>query len=450
MEVVEEKIDALNAVLRVKLTSADYAETVDNQLNDYRKKANIPGFRPGKIPITVVKKKYGKAILAEELNKMVSKSLYEFIEEKKLNILGNPLPKHDEEVKGDFENPTDFEFVYEIGISPEVKIDLSKGKFDYLKIKIGKEMLDKEVDQMARRYGSLVSGEKATDKDMIMADFVEMDGDKPKDGGISNSASVSLEFLEDKAAIKKLVGAKAGDEFRVDPVDYSKGEADLTAMLGITKEELPNITNDFKLTVTDIKVMNPAAIDQALFDKVFGEGKVSSEEEMRSTIEADLVKMFGNDSDRIFNDKVVGELIEKTKIDLPEEFLKRWILASSEKEELTADKIDEDFDNYRKGLKWQLIQNVLIKDNNLKVEPAEAVAYVKSLLVNQYSQYGMPAPEDNVLEDQAKNVLENREEANKIYDTLYGMKILQHFKQTVKMKEKEVSYEDFVKEAYQK
>ena len=171
---------------------------------------------------------------------------------------------------------------------------------------------------------------------------------------------------------------------------------------------------------------------------------------MRSTIEADLVKMFGNDSDRIFNDKVVGELIEKTKIDLPEEFLKRWILASSEKEELTADKIDEDFDNYRKGLKWQLIQNVLIKDNNLKVEPAEAVAYVKSLLVNQYSQYGMPAPEDNVLEDQAKNVLENREEANKIYDTLYGMKILQHFKQTVKMKEKEVSYEDFVKEAYQK
>ncbi|MCH2233498.1 MAG: trigger factor [Crocinitomicaceae bacterium] len=450
MEVVEEKIDSLNAVLRVKVTADDYAETVDKQLNDYRKQANIPGFRPGKTPIGLIKKKYGKAVLAEELNKVVSKSLYDFIEENKLNILGNPLPKENEEVKGDFDNPADFEFVYEIGISPEFKVDLSKGKFDYLKIKIDGEMLDKEVDQMARRYGSLVSAEKASEKDMIMGEFTEMEGDNPKEGGVSHTATISLEFLEDKKAVKKLVGAKVGDEFRVDPVDYSKGEADLAAMLGVTKEDLPNISNDFNLKVTEIKEMKPAAIDQALFDKVFGEGKVSSEEEMRSTIEGDLVKMFANDSDRVFNDKVVEELLEKTKIDLPEEFLKRWILASSDKEDLTAEKIEEDFENYRKGLKWQLIQNNIIKDNDIKVEPAEAVDYVKNLLVNQYAQYGMPAPEDNVLEDQAKNVLGNRDEANKIYDSLYASKILQYFKETVKIKEKEVSYEDFVKEAYGK
>lgn len=450
MEVVEEKIDDLNAILRVKVEEKDYAEKVDQQLKDYRKKASIPGFRPGKVPATLIKKKYGKAILAEELNQLVNRSLYEFIEANNLNILGNPLPKEDEDVKGDFENPSDFEFAYEIGLSPEIALDLSKAKYDYLKIKVDDDMVNKEVDQLARRYGSLVSGDAATDKDMVMAELVELDGKEPKEGGVKNNASISLEFLENEKAVKKLVGAKPGDSFDVNPEDYSKGEADLAAMLGVTKEELPNLSKKFRLTVTDVKVMKPAALDQALFDKVFGEGKVATEDDMRNVIREDLVRMFQNDADRVFNDKLTEDLVENTKIELPEEFLKRWILASSRNEELTAEKVEEDFDNYRKGLKWQLIQNKLVKENDIKVDPSEAVNYVKGLLVNQYAQYGMPAPEETVLDDQAKNVLANRDEANRIYDNLYANKIIQHLKGVVKLKEKEVAYEKFIEEAYQK
>jgi trigger factor len=193
--------------------------------------------------------------------------------------------------------------------------------------------------------------------------------------------------------------------------------------------------------------MEPHAIDQELFDKLFGEGNIKSEDELKERVKSDLQNMFSSDADRVFNQKIVDELVEKTKVELPEEFLKRWILASS-KEDVTAEQIEADFDNYKKSLKWQLIQNKIIKENDLKVEPQEAMDYTKSLLANQYAQYGMPAPEDAQLNDQARNVLTNQEEANRIYDNLYMNKIMAYFKETVKLNEKALPYEKFVEEAY--
>jgi trigger factor len=442
MNVVEEKIDALNAVLRVQISPEDYAEKVESTLKDYRKQANMPGFRPGKTPMSLIKKKYGKAVLAEELNKAVSQSLHDFITNNNLDVLGNPLPKEDEEVKGDFDNPTDFEFAYEIGISPEFELKLSKkNKFDYLTVEINNEMLDKEVDNLARRYGKLVPEETVGDRDMILGEFSEVKGE------IKNNSTVSMEFVEDKATQKKLIGSKAGDVITVDPHKLSKGPADLAAMLGVSEEEATAIKSKFDFKITEIKRMEPAAIDQELFDKLFGEGTVKSEAELRERIKADLTNMFGNDADKIFNQKIVDEMVEKTKFDLPEDFLKRWILASS-KEDVTADQIENDFENYKKSLKWQLIQNKIIKENDLKVEPQEALEYTKSLLINQFAQYGMPAPEDDQLNDQAKNVLSNQEEANRIYDNLYMNKIMAYFKETVKLNEKALPYEKFIEQAY--
>ncbi|NOQ75792.1 MAG: trigger factor [Crocinitomix sp.] len=442
MNVVEEKIDDLNAILRVTITPEDYSEKVNKVMSDYRKQATIPGFRPGKIPVSVIKKKYGKAILAEELNKMVNESINEFITTNKLNVLGNPLPKADEEVKGDFINPAEFEFAYEIGIAPEFEVKLSKSnKFDYLKVEVSDEMLNKEVENLAKRYGTLIAADVSSENDMVLGEFTQVGGE------IKNTSTISLEFIEDEEAKKMLVGQKAGTTLKVDPRKVSKGNDDMASMLAIAPEAAEVLEGEFEFKITEIKTMLPAAVDQALFDKLFGEGVINSEVELREKISGDLERMFGNDSDRLFSQKITDALIEKTSFELPDAFLKRWIMASSEKE-ISPEEIDKDFENYKKSLKWQLIQNKLIKENEIKVENEEILEYTKGLLINQFAQYGMPAPEEDVLVEQAKNVLQNKEEANKIYDNVYGVKMLNFFKNTVKLNEKSMPYDDFIKVAY--
>ncbi len=441
MNTVEEKIDDLNTVVRIKIDKDDYTETVNNTLKKYRKEANIPGFRPGKVPMGFVKKKFGKGVLADELNKLVGQSLNDFIKTNNIDVLGQPLPKSDEEVKGDFDNPDTFEFAYEIGVAPQFDIKLSKkNKADYLKVKITDEMLDKEVDNLARRYGKLVPADKVSEKDMVIGEFSQKDGD------IKNTSTISLEFITDDKVKKQFIGKKVGDVIVVDPKKVSRDTKDLASMLAITEEQASNLDSDFDFTISEIKTMVPAAIDQSLFDKLFGEGNVKSEKELRERIKADLENMFARDSDNLFLRKLVDDLIEKTKFELPETFLKRWILESNEGK-LTKEEVEADFDNYKSSLKWQLIQNKIIKENGLEVKPEEAIAYTKQLLANQYAQYGMPAPEDKELVDQAKNVLSNQDEANKIYDNIYNAKLLQFFKTAVKLNEKELEYDKFVEEA---
>jgi len=442
MNVVEEKIDDLNAVIRISVTTDDYADKVNSVIKQYRKDANIPGFRPGKTPLGVIQKKYGKSVLADELNKLVNESLNNFIQSNNLEILGNPLPKIDEEVKGDFNNPTDFEFAYEIGLAPAFDLEINKKqKFDYLTVDIDQAMLDKEVDNLARRYGKLVDSEKVADRYMVIGTFTS------EDGSISNSSTISMEFVEDKKAAKLITGSGIGDQISIDPKKVSKDDKDLAAMLGIDESAIEGLPKTLDFKITEIKTMIPAASDQELFDKLFGDGSVKSEEELREKIKGDLTNMFKNDSDKIFSQKVTETIIEKTKFDLPENFLKRWIKESS-KEEVSMEEIEADFDNYKKSLKWQLIQNKIIKDNNMQVQAPEVMEYTKGLLVNQYAQYGMPAPEDAELETQAKNVLSNQEEANKIYENIYGFKIMQFFKENVKLNEKALQYDQFIEKAY--
>ena len=304
MNVVEEKIDDLNAVLRITVEANDYSEKVDGKLKKYRKEANIPGFRPGKIPMGLIKKKFGKSVLADELNSLVNQSLNDFIKKNNLNILGQPLPKNDEEVKGDFNNPTEFEFAYEIGLAPDFEIKLpKKNKFDYLKIDVSDEMLDKEVDNLARRYGKLISTEKVAEKDMVLGEFTQ------KEGEISNNSTISLEFIEDDKVKKSFIGKKVGDILTIDPKTVSKDIADMAAMLAITEDEADELEGKFEFKITDIKNMIPAAIDQELFDKLFGEGNIKSEEELRAKIKGDLDNMFKNDSDKLFSQKVTEEFI---------------------------------------------------------------------------------------------------------------------------------------------
>lgn len=446
MNVIRENVDALNAVLKVQIAPEDYLGKVEKALEDYRKRANIPGFRKGKVPMGLVKKQYGKGVLAEELNKTVNEALYNYLNAEKVEILGNPIPKYDAEVKGDWDNPSDFEFQYEIGLTPEFEIKLSgRNKFDYVKVKTDDKLVDQQIDDLRRRYGKLIAGEEVTGTELVLGQFVELDENgEIKEGGVMNSSTVSIEFVEDKATLKELKGKKVGDKLVVDPAKLAKGEADLAAMLGVTKEDLPNLNNKFQFTINEIRKMEMAELNQELFDKLFGEGEVKSEAEMRERISNDMNGMFDGDSDRLFTRKVYDHLIEKTEMALPDEFLKRWIKMSNQKE-ITDEQIEAEYDEYAKGLRWQLIQGKLFKDNEVKINPDEALEFTKSLLVSQYAQYGIPAPEDNELTESARKVLANQEEANRVYDMLAERKLTELFKGIVKLNEKEVSYDEFVK-----
>lgn len=446
MNITKENVDDLNALLKVEVAASDYKDKVDETLKNYRKKANIPGFRKGKVPMGIVKKQYGKSVLADELNKMVSEALFKYIEDEKLDLLGNPLPKQDEEVKGDFENPDSFEFVYQIGLSPSVDVKLSaKNKYEYTKVKIDDELVNKQVDDLRRRYGKLSAGEKVGDRDLVMGQFVELNDDGSiKEGGIMHSATVSMEFVEKKDVKKELLDKKVGDKIIVNPYDVSRGGKDTASMLGIKEEELDTIAEKFQFTINEIKQMELAELNQDLFDKLFGEGNVKSEKEMREKIIADLEKMFEKDSDKILARRVTNDLIEKTEVQLPDEFLKKWIHAS-QKEPVPMEEIERDYDNYAKGLKWQLIQSTIFKDNDIKVEQEEAIEYTKGLLINQYAQYGMPAPEEAELNATAQQVLGNKEEGQRIFDMLAEDKLTGFFKETVKLKDKEVSYDEYIK-----
>ncbi|MBC9811478.1 trigger factor [Crocinitomicaceae bacterium CZZ-1] len=445
MKVVREDIDALNAVLKVEVAPADYETAVKQELDKYRKTAKIPGFRPGTVPFSLVKKQYGKAVLAEELNKLVNKSLYDFIQENKISILGNPIPKEGTDVKGDFDNPSTFEFEYEIGLSPEVKVNLSaKNKFEYNKVKVDDELIGKQIDDLRRRYGKLGTAEKTSDTDMILGQFVELNEDGSiKEGGILNSSTISVEFVEDKATKKSLTGLKVGDRVVVDPAKVSRGERDTAAMLGIKPEQLNAISDKFQITVNEIKRIELAEMNEELFNKLFGEGVVKTEAELKERIAEDLKNMFVNDSDRLLTKFVYQDLMKNTEVQLPDAFMKRWIKLSNEKP-ITDEQIEADYDSYSDNLKWQLIQGEIFKSNDIKLDNEEVIEFTKGLLVNNYAQYGIPAPADDELTKSAMQVLQNKDEVNRIYDMLAESKLTKFFKDTVKLNEKEISYDDFV------
>lgn len=445
MNVIREDINASSAILKVQIAPADYQSKVTTALEKYRKQAKVPGFRPGKVPMGMIQKQYGKAMLAEELNKIVSDSLFSYVNDNKIEILGNPIPKTDVEVKGDFNNPGDFEFTYEIGLAPKIELSLSnKDKFDYVKVKIDAELIDKQIDDLRRRYGKLVASEKVGDQDMILAQFVELNADETiKEGGILHSSTISMEFVENKDAKKALKGAKVGDKIVVNPVHVSRGGKDTAAMLGISEEALETISDKFQMTINEIRQMELAELNQELFDKLFGAGAINSEEELRERIAKDLELMFANDSDRLLTRAVYESLVANTKVDLPSDFLKRWIQLSNEKP-ITMEEIEAQFEGYEKSMKWQLIQGHIFKSNDIKVDQAEALEYTKSLLVNQYAQYGIPAPEDKELTASAIQVLTNKEESARVYDMLAESKLTEFFKKTVKLNDKMVSYDEFV------
>lgn len=446
MDVEIKDIDELNAEIQLRVEPEDYQEEFEEKLKEYRKQANIPGFREGKVPKSLILKKYGKPLLSEIVQQKIQSALQEKLQEVERRPLGGPLPKEDQELQDlDPENPTTFEFSYQIGFAPEIDTDLSKESFPYYKVKVDDEMLDQQVQDLCKRYGQLVEVEEVQDEDMISGEFVELDENgNEKEDGIRHRSSVVVSAVEDEEVKKQLIGLKKGDRVVVDPKRLSKGEQDLASMLNIEKERARDLESQFSYTVEDVRRMQPAELDQELFDKVFGEGEVNSEEEMREKLRQQLQEKFEPESDKLLQKQVLEHLMEKQELPLPDVHLKRWIKANN-KEPITDEQLESDYGNYARNLKWQLIEGKIMRDNELKVEEEDAVNYTKSLLRSQYEQYGIAPPSEEEMDQSARQVLSDQEQGERIFDNLYGYKLIEHLKETLKLEEKEVTYDEFLK-----
>ena len=444
MKIQQEAAGDLVVKLNITLEQSDYKADYDKKLNAAKKNVQVPGYRPGKVPTALVKKKYGKAILAEEINRVIGEALNSHIQENKLRVLGNPLPLVDGTDGGDWDNPNEFNYTFEVGLAPEFEVKLSKReKYPFRTIKVDDEMVQTQIAEITRRYGKMSEPSEADEKDMLIADLVELnEAGEVLEGGIFTDTSVSLEYLENVKLKKQLVGKKAGDTVVVNPKDLAKDDNDLGRILKISVNDAIANTNKFNLNIKEIKRLEPAELNQELFDKSFGEGVVNSEEELKAKITEQLKNGFLADANRLFKKAFADKYASKLDLKLPSDFLKRWILSTNEKP-LSQAQLDEEFTAYEEQLKWQIIENKIIEDNNLQVDEKELIEYTKGLMAKQFAQYGLPA-DDAQLDGAVKNVLSDQKEARRINEMLYDEKVIEFIKENVKTEEEEVAYDEFV------
>ncbi len=447
MNISKENIDDLNAVIKLTVEKEDYENRVDDVLKDYRKKANMPGFRPGKVPFGMIKKMYGKHVLAEQVNKIVSEEISKYLYETKLNILGEPLPSESQDTI-DFEVQDTFAFNFDVAIAPEFEVKLSKReKLNYYTIEISDEMLEQQIKQATGRFGKTEVVEEVGEESMMKGDLVQLDKDgNAMEDGISTVDTVMSVQTITKDAKDILMGAKAGDIVTLNSKTAFADATQASYMLKITKEEAESLDADFHYTVKEVTNYVPAELNQELFNQVLGENVVSSEEEFKAKIKEDLAKTLSFESDYKFSLDAKEKLMNKITIDLPEAFLKRWILTiNADKKDISPEQVEEEMPNYIEDVKWQLIKNQILKENEIKIEEADILEVAKKSAKMQFMQYGLSNIPDEHLESYAKDMMNQEEQRRNMAETAAQDKVLAFVKEAVKIEEKELNREDFNK-----
>lgn len=438
MNITKQDIDSLNAILKVDISKDDYAPRVEKILSDYKKNADIPGFRKGHVPMGMIKKQYGKAVLLDEVNKLIQEELHKYLTEEKLDVLGNPLPKNEMEIDWDADN---FAFEFELGLAPQFEIDLQKKAVTDYKIVADKDFLDNQITTIRKQYGKLIAKDKVESDDEVTGTF------KNDEKGIENKATFSLDKIKGKKQKDQLLGAKVGDTLSLKTKGLFKDEHDNETFLKVEHQDAHGLDIEVELTVEEVNAREEAEMNQELFDKLFGKDAVKSEEEVRTKIKEDAENQFQQQADQVLLNNVVESLIENTKFELPGEFLTRWIQKSGE-QELTEEEAKAEYERSEKGLRYQLIEGKIMADNKLQASFEELKDYAKSMVASQMMQYGQMSPEEEEMENIAARVLSNQEEAKRLAEQLNQQKMLKFFKGNTKLKTKEVSYDNFVKEAY--
>ena len=445
MNITRENTSDINSAIKILIEKADYEKTVADALKEYRQKASIPGFRPGKVPAGLIKKRFGTAILVEEVNKILSKNLSDYLVEEKLNMLGEPLPNEDLQKTINWDTDENFEFVFDIAIAPEINIALDKsGEHDYYTISVSDKMIAEQVDLATSQMGQNVPDDEVKDDSSVRGDFVQLDenGEEVENGIQPNGVLLAVDMMKDDETKKSFVGKNINDLLVFDPVKAFENRHEVGHMLNISHEEADELNSNFNFTITEILKFEKAELNEDLFKKLYGEETtIKTVEEFRNKIKEEIGANLVYSSEHKFALDTRKVLVEKTKMELPEAFLKRWLIAVNK--ELTLEQIENDFDYFIKDLQWQLISSSIIKDHDLKVEPEETITFAKQLARAQYSQYGMYDITEEQLESFAKMILEKPEEKERIYKKLFEDKIMAIVKEKANIVEKEVSQEDF-------
>jgi trigger factor len=445
MNIEREETGTLTATLNVKLLPEDYSPGVEKALKEQRKNAVLPGFRPGQVPMTIIKKRVGRTLLVTEVERLIDENLKQFIQQNGIRVLGQPLPKRGDIDTNNWDQPGEFNFAYELGMAPSFEIDLNdKVGVDYPLVDVTDELVQREIDDMQRRFGKLEDATVSEAKDMLLGDMIELDVDGTiKAGGVMNRATISLEYLADDATRNTLVGKSAGDEVTVDPHKVSRDHDDLARMLGVDHERVHHIGNSFLFRIAEIKRMVQVPLDQDLFDRVYGKDAVSDEAGFRAKVKEGLENMFRRDSDRVYKRLVMRELMKHTGVELPDSFLKRWIKETSQKP-ITPEEVEEGYAGYSDGLRRQLLEDRVVEKYGLEAKGEELDGFARRYVSDQFMQYGMPAPEGEQLQQMAARILGDREQIGRIRNSIVEQKLMTHFKALLSPKEKKVSYDEFV------
>ena len=445
MNITQDSTGDLTATIKIELTPNDYQEQVNNSLKDLQKKSTLKGFRPGKVPFGLIKKMYEKNAVAEEVNKVISDSLNNYIVDNKLEILGYPIANIDKNAEVDFENNEQFEFYFDIGLTPAFDLELSdKIKVDYYDIRVEDKMVDNFLEETTKRNGVPVNAEKIEEGDLIKGEILQLDeSGNIVDDGVKNDTSLSVNFLKDEKVKREFIGKVTGDKIQFNPLKATENETETASMLGITKEETDKMGSDYEFTISEISRIEPAKVDLDLFTKVYPNDDIKDEKQFREKLGEEAKGYYQNETDNYFVHQTMDKLVHETKIDLPDEFVKRWLVTSDEK--ISEENIEHDYENYSKSLKQQLIINKIAKDNNLKVEPEEIKNHVKGYFAKQYLIDPTDEEKMKQLDTIADSVLQNKDEANKIFDQLFDTKMRELFKSTLKLNKIEKTYEEFIK-----
>lgn len=451
MNVTKETTGNLTAVLKIDVLAADYTDAVNKELKDYRKKANIPGFRPGQVPMGMIKKMYEKSVIADQVQRIMSDALYKYIDDNKLSILGSPIANNEKTPSIDWNTQKDFTFYFDIATQPEFELNLTSQDVTYYEITPTDEMLDKFIEDIQRRFGKFESPETIGETDMVYGEIEELDEEgNVKEGGVKTSTSLSVDLISMATIRKKFIGAKKEDVITFNIAKAFKNTTELAAMLRIDKEAAKTFKSDVNFKVSSISRVTKHEINEELFEMAYKGKGITTEEDFRKAANEDLCGTYTNQADRYFMDQASKALVENTSIELPDEFLQRWLIETNQGK-IAEQEIIDNYATYRDSIKWQLIEGKLIDTYKLDVSSEELKEYYKTALISNYFPIPADATEEQIKESEAavekiaNNMLENKEQSRQVYEFLFEQKLTNTLKAEMKHANKSVTIDEFAK-----
>lgn len=449
MNVTKETTGDLTAVLKIEVSSEDYKEAVEKELKNYRKKANMPGFRPGQVPMGLIKKMYEKPVRAEQVQNVMTEAMYKYIDDNKIELLGTPMANNDKTPQIDWDNQFDYTFYFDIALQPSFDIDLSSQNTTYYRITPTDDILNRFVEDIQRRFGKFEVPETVGENDLVYGEIKELDQEgNVKEGGIQTPTSLSVDLISMVTIKKKFLGAKKDDVIVFNLAKAFKNVTELAAMLRIDKEKAKEFKSDVEFRISSISRITKHELNEDLYSKAYANRNIKTEEEFRQAAKEDLVNTYSKEADRYFLNETSKQLVKTSKIELPDEFMKRWLIETNQGK-VDEKEITDNYNTYRDSIKWQLIESKLMEKYKLEVSKDEIKTYYKDALISNY----FPVVENETEEQKnereksiekiADNMLENKEQGKQVYEYLFDQKLTATLKSQTKCEIKEISMEDF-------